>query len=272
MSHPRRIRETLAKLSIRAILVFIVRLARRLQPKHALIPDISSEEIRAVDRAINTIDDASRKSISGYGWNAYLQIEWDVGLDVSTKSRDPVAVNLTKGLTEVVDVLIYAGKIFDIASEAVPEVAERPITTLLAADSDGEIEAACSADIPKLELLTDPSEFGDPIDSSPDGPLGALWPEVPPTWFLDGTQRLKSVCGESFSEDVPRGKDAIMREITEANAEALINICFDDASFTTDEIETFLCYVAETYRELGGRGLKVVSGETLLPKTVEVVQ
>jgi transcriptional regulator with XRE-family HTH domain len=63
---------------------------------------------------------------------------------------------------------------------------------------------------------------------------------------------------------------ALLAQIEESRPDPLISVFFDDSSFTEDDIDLFLTYLSETYRELGGLGLKVVGGKTLTPEPAEV--
>jgi len=67
-------------------------------------------------------------------------------------------------------------------------------------------------------------------------------------------------------------RQALMGRISESQPEPLISVFFDDSGFTAEDIELFLTYVSEVYRELGGTGLKVVGGMTLLPEVAEVAR
>lgn len=63
-----------------------------------------------------------------------------------------------------------------------------------------------------------------------------------------------------------------MNRIAESQPEPLISIFFDDSGFTTEDVELFLSYLSEVYREHGGSGLKVVGGKTLQPEVAEVAR
>jgi RNA polymerase sigma factor (sigma-70 family) len=49
-----------------------------------------------------------------------------------------------------------------------------------------------------------------------------------------------------------------------------LSVFFDDAGFTDQDIELFLSYLSETYRDLGGVGLKVVGHKLLIPDSEPV--
>ena len=143
---------------------------------------------------------------------------------------------------------------------------------MLKGDPEGETTVSNEADFRKLLELTKPGEFGELINTSDTGPLGPLWADTPPQWFLVGHNKMSAAEPDLQLPDAPRGKDDVMRQVTDCHPEPLINVCFEDSGATEHEIEMFLSYIAETYREIGGRRLKVVFSNTLLPKTAEVVE
>ncbi|MCA9014003.1 MAG: hypothetical protein KDA77_01615 [Planctomycetaceae bacterium] len=108
-------------------------------------------------------------------------------------------------------------------------------------------------------------------DASETGPLGDLWHGSPPDWYLDAKAKYDKTIVEWEREvggESP--KDRVMR-FEESNPEPLISVYFDDSEFTKEEMAAFLEYVSESYRSLGGEGLKVVDGKTLLPENARVV-
>jgi hypothetical protein len=62
----------------------------------------------------------------------------------------------------------------------------------------------------------------------------------------------------------------VVRRMEEAQPEPLISVYFDDSDFTPEDVQLFLTYLSETYREMGGTGLKVVGGKSFIAEGVEV--
>jgi hypothetical protein len=58
--------------------------------------------------------------------------------------------------------------------------------------------------------------------------------------------------------------------ITAPEVDPLIDVYFADGEFAADDIQLFLDYLAATYRELGGSGLKAVEGQTMVPEEAKV--
>lgn len=141
-------------------------------------------------------------------------------------------------------------------------------------------------------------------DASEKGPLGNLWHGSPPDWYIEAKEHYNNTIAEwerelgedvtekgnlsgsakiNFSssgilsyklpEEIESESDAeLIRRINSSEPEPLISVYFDNSGFTEEEISECLEYLSESYRSMGGIGLKVVNGNSLIPETEEASQ
>lgn len=153
-------------------------------------------------------------------------------------------------------------------------------------NTDKSSRTAARADYVKLK------ELGrELIDASETGPLGDLWHGSPPEWYIEAKEKYNKAIAEweqeiaeeggnkrvKWKETVEESIDSLTsidasdeeaelaKRIEESNPAPLISVYFDNSGFTDEEIEACLEFVSESYRSLGGIGLKVVDGNMLSP-------
>ena len=269
----------LTSLPIRGVVAAVARYARRLVPRYALASDVSSTQLEALNRAIGYAEGFVEAETRGSGFAASIDAMLppdDYPADEANETLDPVASQIAIGVNAIHDLLIYAAKIREIAAETVPDLATSTIVKLRQSDLDGSVDAEADKDFELILRLYGPDRagfFGEPLDPTQSGPLGSLWKNSPPQWFVAGQQRIMDLLGHEIQTPEYRSHDpadTLTQRITESHPEPFIQVCFDDSGFTADEIELFLSYVSEVYRDLGGIGLKVVHTRTLLPRSTEV--
>ena len=108
-------------------------------------------------------------------------------------------------------------------------------------------------------------------EASETGPLGDLWHGSPPDWYLKEKAKYDKTIVEWEREIAEESPEDRAKRFENSDPEPLISVYFDDSDFTKEEMAAFLEYVSESYRSLGGEGLKVVDGKTLLPENTKVV-
>ncbi len=152
------------------------------------------------------------------------------------------------------------------AAEATAAAAE--IAYLYAVDAAG-VAAAAEADYVKLLRLNlgKYPDLGDPVDPSESGPLGPLWPDGEPEW-------LRSAPVTISSSGVASGEAAVIKiSAPPGSAEggaAPIEVYFDVAEFSDEEIAEILGQFSDLYHALSGDVLVINKTEMLDPSKVLV--
>ena len=122
-------------------------------------------------------------------------------------------------------------------------------------------------DYSRLKILED-----EVLNASEAGPLGNLWNDSPTEWYIKAKVHYDKSIAEWERKLAEEEKDDLAKRIASSEPEPLISVYFDDSGFTNDEIAECLEYLSESYRSMGGIGLKVVNGNSLVPETEKVSQ
>jgi hypothetical protein len=252
------IKDRLKELPLRAVVAFAARCARRVQPLTSSSPWSRRD---AVDRALQG---AEGFALGG----GYRATERATLLDAADRADDDYADTTDRAVlaaTHAADAAIHAADAADRAANA--DATDRAAS--FAADADALATraagfaanaalaaydaalAAYDADLDRLAALNlgQPGTLGSAIDPSEEGPLGPLWPNGAPDWYLNPTK--------PGMEDQP-----------EESTAPPITFYFDTAEFSDREIADILVRLSDLYRAIGGDALVIDRTETLDPSLV----
>lgn len=191
-------RDELNKLPLEAIVAYAARCARRVQPLYgraAGMADFSKHEA-TVEWAISLAEKFCLTHVVGPpAYDAAYEARTVVhAADAKDAARAAGAAARAAAYafdvpkSAVYDRAIYASRVAAEAADAAQAAAR---AAAHASPSAGAVEAAAKADFDRLSELnpgTDPNS-GQPIDPTVNGPLGPLWPEGPPEWFVHSRNR-----------------------------------------------------------------------------------
>ena len=117
-------------------------------------------------------------------------------------------------------------------------------------------------DIKHLPIAKSPwpnNEQGDPVDPREDGPLGTLWPNGAPEWYLG---RASVVHAEQL-EDFLTLESVIdaLTPVTSIPEPSPISVYLDPGESPQELISEFFLTLSAYYESLGGSGLQIVRDE-----------
>ena len=261
-------KEELRALPRRAIVAYAARCARRVQP---LYRSRDKRRVQAVDDAIALaewfakgepliVGEASEGGLPDvmYGAGAAFAAAFAAARAARAAFADPAAAaaDASKGAAAAADAAIYL-----LGDDALANAAAAAARAADAAR--GLLVVAARADYERLRSICRQAlpELGDPIDPGENGPMGPLWPQGPPEGWP---------AAEAKEESAPEVEGDLARRAREARPAGLVSVYFDDRGFSEEEKLLVMGYLGEVYRDLGGIGLKVTGGSTLVPAREEV--
>jgi hypothetical protein len=260
--------EELAKLPKASIAVYALRCALRVQPVWVDLKEPTAEYKKYIFDLNNF-----------YRIIAYdTKVASEVVNFVKTKATAAIATS---------DTMDFAPNALYVAIAAIEAI---DVSTPDAAATTATNAASLAANVCGLGVATNPAAYipydasitsanedyawlkehkDEVTDASETGPLGDLWHRSPPDWYITVKEKYDKTIAEWERELESLEERA--RRYEESDPAPLISVYFDDSDFTKEEMAAFLEYVSESYRSLGGEGLKVVDGKTLLPENAKVV-
>lgn len=171
--------EDLEQLSLRGIVAFAARCAKRVQPRYGLAKSIAgfAEHQQALSTAISMAEQ-------------FCQVP-DINVLTAAAGADTAAYDAADAKIDIASsaaaCAAAACEAANTAEDAAPAF-DAACAATYAASASGEhadvfTEAACN-DFERLLEADDGiwPDLGDPIDPSEKGPLGPLWPDGPPGW------------------------------------------------------------------------------------------
>ncbi len=171
--------EDLEQLSLRGIIAFAARCAKRVQPRFRLAKSITgfAEHQRAVSTAVSMAE----KFCQLPDINATVAA---AGADTAAYDAADAQIHIASSAAACAAAACEAANTAEDAAPAFDAACAANYAMSASGDHADEFaEAACS-DYERL-LEADQGiwpDLGDPIDPSEDGPLGPLWPDGPPNW------------------------------------------------------------------------------------------
>jgi hypothetical protein len=270
--------EDLKRLPLRAIVAFAARCARRVRPLYRLPTDDpgAAEHEHAVERVLKMAESfaAGERSVvaesndtraaaaraAGAAGAKYLVLD-DPSVGATTLTAAALAAASAEAASASAEAA--ADRIPATALEAADRAADAALSAAArATDELTTIRTAVAADYERLIQLRlgNHPDLGDPVDPSESGPLGPLWPDGEPEWFLKGREinvsALSSITMSASAEAEQPGKLRIRAIVSEFSPE--------------DEVVEELVGL---YRELnayhiacGGAGLVIEDWQILVPE------
>jgi hypothetical protein len=248
--------EDLAKLSLRAIVAFAVRCARRVPSSYSPSHWVS----KAIDDALSIAETfAKRKVPKSFGDRANRAAK------EATEASKSVSEQLKTGAYSAASAATaaalasasahYAARNQASDSEAFEgrssAISSAQFAYEIAAKLDSQAAAAAHIDFEHLLSLKSgrPGTLGPFIDPSEQGPLGPLWPAGEPEWLRQ-----------------PDGPKAPIQAV-EPDAPPIM-FYFDTVEFDDEEIACILGHLSNLYRSIGGDALVIERTETLDPASI----
>jgi len=184
--------EELKKLSRRGMAAFAARCARRVQP----LFDVQ-ERVKAVRKAIEVAENFAKGGV-GNPDEAYAAAKATEGSKGHPESREVTSPGSSRSISasgpsetaeaarEAAGYAARTGSFYDLGAPTYAAAAAAAAAKAAAAVGDGRAATAAKFDHEKLLKLHHVAfpEIGDPIDPSESGPLGPLWPDGKPKWFV----------------------------------------------------------------------------------------
>jgi hypothetical protein len=268
----------LRRLPLRAIVAYAARCAWRVKSLYRL-PDDYPDKPRheeAVDKAISAAryyaadqvfagiirsafaagDDAAAAADSAAG----AAIAGDDAAAAADSARAAAAAARAAATAAAADraTVSSARMAADSAALSVAWIAHPPNMTPAETDRDARTCAAARADFHRL-LDLDLGRFpepGNPVDPSESGPLGPLWPDGAPEWYVRATEPVVV----KVDTDSAAASESLAVEV---HRESPLSLYFDLSEFAAPEIAEMIGLLSDLYAEVGGDRL-VIEGMTLL--------
>jgi hypothetical protein len=195
------IEDDLLQIPLRAILAYVARCARRIEPLVVYHPAFAAKVLPNVDIAIQIAEefamggfvpvDKVRATVKGICWE-----------------EDPGEIKVHEISVNVAKTGIAAQFVAFAALHAINAVESLPpnesycnavvknalrATDEACAAADHSIDAVISSDYGKLYTCFHETfrTLGQPIDLTDEGPIGPLWPEATPRWYQEGVGNLQ---------------------------------------------------------------------------------
>lgn len=267
--------EDLKKLPLRAIVAFAARCARRVQPLYAEPAD--SAEITSVDRFIAIADSVAEGQMSirspGHDVGAHYS-------SANSKTAGVAAVLAARAAENATISAAYAlrakhavsptdrDKDYVLAIETASDVAgDVAAVTVALWESElrgTKLRTGVLADFQALRSFQLGSfpELGPPIDPSEAGPLGPLWPDGEPEWYINAKAR-----SAEGAAGVPERLIITADEPT-PRIDPPITLYFDASEYSNEEIAEILSRFSDLYHALSDDCLIIDRTETLDPSLV----
>jgi hypothetical protein len=289
--------EELKLLPLSALVTFAARCARRVHGLFRLPDDHPGrrEHEGAVTRAVETAERAAaieprRYSDVGASLAAvHASAAADEAIAVATGAQEGAVTIAAKTAAAAARAASSAAQVVDAASAALgaeaakvggtvfEQFGERAVSAAKAA-SDYAVEAAAPFDASsvKLALAADYETLrhlggghfknsGEPIDPSESGPLGPLWPDGEPEWLRHAPEPIVATAGIPSTLIVGQPTATVSPP-----PPAPIEVYFDVAEFSDEEIAKILGRFSDLYHALSDDVLVINKTETLDPSMVLV--
>ncbi|MDB5309350.1 MAG: hypothetical protein JWO38_3552 [Gemmataceae bacterium] len=245
--------EEIAKLPRWARVAFAARCARRVLPlfNHS-VPNARDRHLSAVVRAVDLAEQGAS----------------------STDSKD-----FTYGAVAS-EAFIASTAVANKVARATARAANAAASSCASVDNAAAVVAAtlaaCEADSRTLPMIVRDfqailglARAGNWTDDTPVPPsvFGPMWPDGQPTGWpkvINAGDVAAAVDGVTVTST------ASVIALEPPDIDPLIDVYFAEGEFSAEEMQLFLDYLAANYRDLGGTGLKVVEGQTLVPAEAEV--
>lgn len=290
-------KEELVQLPLRAIVTYAVRCARRIQPRYRLSesdPD-TRQRVAAVDWALtvaeNIVADRFPKGAGAYAAASLAQNALNAAsMDIAAGVFDPP--NAAFRALVAAENLLFA-QMESARADAAKEASYSAPDTVDAEDAEfiaehsyaaaaeyleraniaayeaatiavvgNAIANASKADYDRLvKIYSGQRWLGKPIDATENGPLGSLWPDDPPIWYVEGRAWMERLLAES--KDSSEGKAGIPPDPgdepcgdTEVVVEIEIPEGVSEEEFL-EQVGKMAEFADDLHRAHGGHGLKI---------------
>jgi hypothetical protein len=234
--------DDLEKLPLLALVAFAARCARRVQPLYRLPKDYPHkiEYERAVERALQMAETFAA------GMANILVV------DKVVADHTVMAAVEAEAAKAAAEAAVYAA---EAASNAARPSGAAVVTAVTATDENakaavdkpfsGYVARAAESDYEKLLALDlgNYPDLGRTVDPSESGPLGPLWPDEAPGWYVNALE-------------------------ADSGPATPVDIYFDVAEFGDEEIAEILGRFSDLYHALSGDVLVIDRTETLDPSRV----
>lgn len=266
--------EELAKLPLRAIVVYAVRCARRVMPLYRLFDLVPHEDrvrhSRAVLTAISSADCRIDCLAAAHSAAEAMSVAFSVNSVTAAYAADAAyaaadaayAAEDAASYYRETDAIHAVAKSAFTASVSAARAASAILEAQLPEKSGDFLDAHATivnhsiADfnaIRRLDVKTIETAF----DSSESGPLGPLWPNEPPDWYFPYLREFEALVAEEQSS----GSGAIPEEVSEVTVPVFI-VAWDPALVSEDEYAELVGSLGDLVRAHGGLGVRRLQEDT----------